>query len=618
MGLLIQKILSAIISLAMLLGTGSTAGVQVNDDKRTAVDGSDVITVENYEDAEKALSGDYTAASELEKDEVYPTIIIHGIGQADTWAVDDNGDPIYDKQGNLVTGWPLYFNVPELVLKLGYPLLRTLITQEDNGLCDILYDSVYDAMSLNAYNDDGTPKNNLEVDQYDNRPVSQCTQEEKDHIYGCVPLQDYADAVGEENLYYFAYNSFGDTYSIVDDLEETIEQAKKDTGKDKVNIVPISLGGAIAAAYVDENKTGENINKIVFIVPALDGSEIVGKLMAGELDLSDEGIYRNMFTKLVGVDVYTGWMINIALRILPKQEVKDMLLTVAKAISDSALSHSMNMWGLVPNSMYDELSDEYLTDGTALKAEADKFHEAQSNLVENLKNYEDNGIGIYDVCAYGMELYSLIDSGSNSDKIIYSASTSMGATFSAVDSTLGDNYVQKNYTDYNMLSPDGMVDASTSAFPFTTWFFGNQDHEKIARNDVVVRLASTILISKDMNIYSTQDYPQFNGRRNSRDLKDMVTEAKALDLTQYDEATATRLHNAITAAELNLAKTVIIEGETEAAQSELRAALVQAGVYEKENTTKDTVLLRLFRGLSEFLYQYYGPRGFTDPVSAIG
>ena len=613
MELLIQKIISILLSVTMFLGTGAAGTAEKKD-----TDTSAAVTVESYEDAVKALEEPVTSAGNLPKDEIYPTIIIHGIGQADTYLVDDNGEKVYDRQGKAITGWPLYFDVPQLVAELGFPLLRTLITQKDNGLCDRLYDSVYNAMSLNAYNDDGTAKNNIVVEQYDNRPVSECTQEEKDHIYGCVPLEDYTQAVGEENLYYFAYNSFGDTYEIVDELEVLIEQAKKDTGKDKVNIVPISLGGAIATAYIGENPTGENIHKVVFIVPALDGSEIVGKLMAGGLDLTDNGLYRDMFTKLVGVDDYTGWMINIALRILPKQEVKDMLSTVAKAMSDSALSHSMNMWGLVPNAMYEELADEYLTDGTKLKEEADKFHEAQTNLVANLKNYQANGIGIYDVCAYGLSLYSLIDSDSNSDKIIHSASTSMGATFSRVDSTLGDGYVQKNHSEYNFISPDGQVDASTCAFPMTTWFFGGQDHEKIARNDVVVRLASEILVSKDMDVYSTPDYPQFNGHRNSRSLSQMLNEAKALDLTAFDDATAARIQTACVAAEENLNKTVIVEGETEAAEAELRAALVQAGVYEAQDTKKDEILLKIFRGLSEFLYQYYGPRGFTDPVTVIG
>ena len=620
MSVLIEKIIAIILSLTMALGSG-VAGSQIKNETKTETTASDSVTVGSYNEAVDALTGkgsNYVSAADLEKDEVYPTIIIHGIGQAKTYLVDDSGNKVVDSDGKNVTSWPLYFNAKSLVLKLAYPLLRTLITQKDNGFCDTLYDAVYDALSLNAYNDDGTPKNDIEVEQYDNRPVSECNQEEKDHIYGCVPIQAYTQVVGEQNLYYFAYNSFGDTYQIVDQLKAIIEKAKADTGKDKVNLVPISLGGAISAAYFNENKTGEGINKVVFIVPALNGSEIVGKVMAGQIDYSDEGLYKNMFTKLVGVDDYTGWMINVAIRALPKQEIKNILSTVADAMSDSLLSRCINMWGLVPGNMYEELADKYLTDGTVLREEADRFHEAQTNVISNLKTYQANGVSVYDICGYGLQLYSLIDSDSNSDKIIHSTSTSMGATFSKFDSTLGSNYTQKYYNDYDMISPDDMVDASTCAFPFTTWYFGGQDHEKIGRNDVVVSLAATILISKNMDIYSTQDYPQFNGHRNTRELKEELKQAQGVDMSTLSAENASALQKAMDAAQANLNTTVIVNGESENVQAQLESELIKIGVMKKEDKTKDTILLKVFRGLSNFLYDYYGPRGFTDKVTTIG
>ena len=618
MTILVEKIIATILSVVMALSSGSAALVPVKGDIAA---GAAVTASQDHDEARRVFAesdGNYISTEGLELDASYPTIVIHGIGQAETYLTDGSGEHVVDDSGNEVTGWPIYFNVKKLVAKLALPLLRTLITQKDNGFCDILSEAIEDNFKTGGYNDDGTPRAIYETENFGGRPVSECTQEEKDLIYHHIPLQAYSNIAGEENLYYFTYDSFGDTYKIVEDLEKIIAKAKADTGKDKINLVPVSLGGAIATAYIDEHKDGSDINKVAFIVPALDGSEIIGKIMANELDYSDEGLYRNIFTKLVGVDEFTGWMLNIVVRTLPKQEYKDILSTLAKSLSNSMLSRCMTMWGLVPTSMYEELEDEYLTEGTVLKARADKFLQARNNLFENLKNYEKNGIEVYDICGYGLQLYSLIDSESNSDKIIHSSSTSMGATFSRYDSTLDDDYKQQYYTEYNMISPDRRVDASTCAFPMRTWFFGDQDHEKIARNDVVIRLATTILLCKDMDINSTPAFPQFNGHRNTRIIKSNLQTALNIATSTLSGEDAQRLNTAIDDSIALLKETIIDEQKTDRVEKEMDDVLVSLGINEKDNEFVDNALTFVFRGISEFLYQYYGPRGFSDRLTVIG
>lgn len=603
-----KKVISVILSIIICISSCIIFASAEN--KPTTVE------VNSFEAATQELTNQ-KHIDELEADEVYPTIIIHGIGQATTYMLDEDGNDAVDPDGKKITGWPIYFYVPELVIKLIGPLVASLVTQKDCGLSKMAYKAVYDAVDYLAYNEDGTPKNEFRVEGCNNKSAADCTPEEKNIIYDHIPIEEYAEKVGEENLYYFAYNSFGDMYDIVDNLETLIEKAKKETGKDKVNLMPISLGGAISVAYVGEHPQGEDINKIVLVVPAADGSEIVGKIMLGQLDYSDAGLYRNMFTKLVGVDDYTGWLINIAVRILPKKVLIGLLDGVASGLADSALARVTTMWGLVPSSMYDELAEKYLVKGTKFADDVENFHNSQVNYIKNLKNYEANGAKIYDITGYGLELYSLIDSDSNSDKIIHSASTSLGATFSKVNEKLPTDYKQQAHPEANFLSPDGQVDASTCAFPYTTWFFGNQDHEKLARNDVVISLATQLLIVKDIDVFTTAEYPQFNGHRNTRDLKKYLAEAEEIDLSTLTPENAQRLTDAIEKGKAVLTTTIIVEGEAEAAASELYNALAEIGVHEKKDTTKDNVLLFICKTASELLYYFFGPRGFFDPISAM-
>lgn len=595
-----KKVIALVLVCVLAFSTGTVCFAQTDSLK--------VQTVSDFSAAAKVLSAD-----SLPKDEVYPTIIIHGIGQADTYLLDDNGNRVFDKNGEPVTGWPIGIDAGVLIKGLLLPLILSVVFQRDIGLTDAAFKTASALLGDRAYDENAKPVNKYEVAGFDNRSMADCTPEEKKTIFNNVPLQDYASKVGEENLYYFAYNSFGDVYDIIDELEVIIEKAKRETGKDKVNLVPISLGGAISVAYVSEHPDGNDINKMVFIVPAIDGSEIVGKIMLGQLDYSDEGIYRTMFTRLIGEDDYTGWLINILLRIIPKQLFIDTFGAVAAGLTDGTLSKITTMWGLVPSSMYDELADKYLVKGTEFANRVERFHTAQLNMTKNLKAYEEKGIGIFDICGYGLNLYSLIDSDSNSDKIIHSASTSMGATFSGVGKTLGKDYVQKYYPEYNFLSPDGQVDASTCAFPKTTWFFGGQDHEAIGGNDVVIRLASLILVSdKTINVFSTPEYPQFNGHRRTDDLADYIEQAEKINPADLDKASADRLTAAIANAKTVLNETIIIEGREEAAEAELIAALVQAGAREEENNTKDKILLGIFKTASEALYYFFGARGFFE------
>lgn len=576
-----------------------------------AAEDDGIIRVDSYGDATAELLNSQSV-DDLERDEVYPTILLHGIGHAKTYMVDEDGNDVIDPSGDKVTGWPFYIYAPTLIVKLIVPLVATLITQKDCGLSKMAYNAIYDAVENIAYNDDGTPLNNYRVESYGGRSVAECTEEEKATIFNYVPIKEYTDEVGEENLYYLAYNSFGNMYEIVDELEELIEKAKRETGKDKVNLLAISLGGAVSVAYVGEHPQGEDIHKVVLVVPAADGSEIVGKVMAGQLDYSDEGLYRNMFSKLVGQDDYTGWLINIAVRILPKQVLIDLLKAVAAGLSDSALSRITNMWALVPSSMYDELAEKYLTPGTKFAEDVERFHNAQVNYIDNLKNYAANGIPVYDICAYGLELYSLVDSDSNTDKIIQSESTSLGATFSKVNETFPSSYKQQKYTETNFMSPDGQVDASTCAFPYTTWFFGNQSHEELADNNVVISLAKDMLVVKEMDVFTTAEYPQFNYCKSIKKLNKYLLAVEDVDYSAISAETAQKLNDAIDGANAVITQTIIKEGDVAAAENALFDALVEAGVYEPVDTTKNDILLTVCKTASELVYYFFGPRGFSD------
>ena len=104
-------------------------------------------------------------------------------------------------------------------------------------------------------------------------------------IYNNIPLQAFAEMAGEDHLYYFAYNSFGNNSDIVDELYAFIQMVKAETGHDKVNLIPVSLGGSIATAYFDAYGSKNDVNRVCYFVPATNGSTLIADAFSKNIDL---------------------------------------------------------------------------------------------------------------------------------------------------------------------------------------------------------------------------------------------------------------------------------------------------------------------------------------------
>ena len=116
-----------------------------------------------------------------------------------------------------------------------------------------------------------------------------------------------------------------------------------------------------------------------------------------------------------------------------------------------------------------------------------------------------------------------------------------------------------------------------------------------------------------MNVFTTVEYPQFNGHRNTHDLIKYISEAEEVDLSTLSAEDAEKLTAALDRAKAVLATTIIVEGEAEAAENELYNALADIGLREKQDDTMDNILLVVCKTASELIYRYFGPRGFSDP-----
>lgn len=553
-----------------------------------------------------------------------PAIVVPGIGQSNVWALDENGDYLLDADGDRISCFPAIFNVGSIVAKVLVPALLTLALQTDIGLSKALCSVVLDAFAVNLCDEKGKNTGNIEVEKY-LYSVAECSDYEKEQIYDNIPLQAFAQSAGEDHLYYFAYNSFGNNYDTVKELYEYIQMVKKETGHDKVNIVPISMGGSLANALLDYYPDVMNdLNKVVYIVPALNGSTIVGDLYTKNFAFFDTDFLYNGFLEAL-MDEEDARMIEVIARILPDQVLSKVLKKVANCLVEDVAANITSLWGLCPKEYYPEASAALLGSKPEIKKQTDKFYEAQCNSLDNIQKLVDNGVQVFNIVDYDVPLYLIGNSWNddNADGVIHLSSTAMGVHSALCGETLGDGYQQantsKNCSDksHNHISPDNVVDASTGLLPDHTFYFDGQNHEQTARNDAIIALATRLLSTDDIqDVYSTPDFPQFNGRRDPRDLKNhYIPEAKAVDTSKLSEADAKELAEAIAEAEAFVNSTACYDGQQEKIEERLINILVKVGAREAEVPEEPSTF---FTDLSLWLYDNYGPNGFVEmPVLTV-
>lgn len=539
-----------------------------------------------------------------------PVVVLHGIGQNDTYVLDEEGNRKLDSEGGYVTGWPLEINIGALIANVLPNLFFSILTRRDNGLSDAMRDGAYDFLYAIHKDNEGNYENNIEVPCYE-CPMSEMPEEVSDRIYNMIPLRRCGEIIGEDNLFYFGYDSLGDIQATTDRLHKYIrEVVLPQTGASKVNICPISLGGTVAVNYIDKfPEDHELIKKIVYVVPAIDGSDIVGDVLTGNLSIYDEDtLYNKLLVTLMG-DTYTSYMLNIVLRILPTNVLQEALQGLCEGAVEAAIRNTTQLWALCPTKYYAEARAKWLEDDehAVIREKVDAFMKARADLEENTNSIIEKGGRVYDIVCYDLELFPLTADyrTTNSDGIIQSASTSMGATFAPLGTTLGEGYTAAgtycSNPAHNHLSPDGMVDPTTGLLPCTTWFFKGQSHEDLANNDVVLNLATELMADDNMiDVYSNPvAYPQFNGARSVKTLNRNLSAWRAADKSLYTEEQIAEIEAAFAYMNELKNETVIDSAEWKKAEATLDEALISAGVKESNEPGNFEVLLtKLLKGMN--------------------
>lgn len=539
-----------------------------------------------------SAKSDYVADYDTET----PVILVHGMSQNNTYLLDENGNWAKDDDGKYITAWPLRIEVPALLKTALLPLLKAIIFRKDMGLADAMYEAAHKALWVVEKDTQGNYTNPIDVPCYE-MPMSELPAEVKEEYYKFLPVEELGEIVGEDDVYYFGYDSLGDVISITEHLHHYIHDVViPQTGAKQIKICSISLGGTIAVRYLDKYPEDyELIKKVVFVEPALDGSNIIGDLLTDNLSFyNEDDLYENVLVGLLG-DTYTAYLVNMVLRILPKDVLMNALRKMAAGVVDIAARNSTIIWALCPTAYYEEAREIWLQgeEYDYLRAKVDDFMASRSRFKDNLFALMDTGCIVADVACYDVNLFPICKDykTTNADRVIHAASTTLGVTFADLGTTLGEDYKAAgtycNDPTHNHLSPDGMVDTTTGLLPCTTWLFKGQAHELLPHNDVALKLAIRIMTDNNMvDVYSNpEEYPQFNNGRLTNTVKEYMLAWEEADKSEISNANKAAVEAAIAEVNALLDETVVDAEAWAAAEKNLGKTLTAAGVIEDPETS---------------------------------
>lgn len=589
-----------------------------------------------------ALSSLALAASAAEYNDI-PCVIVPGIGQSRAWLVDENGDYVLNDNGEKIHCFPGNFDVKKILADVASPLAMSVATQTDAGLSDALCNSIEEAFEMNKTDDNGVPCGLVNVETYPHS-LADCTEEQRQYIFDCIPMQRMGETLGFENMYYYAYNSFGNALDMIEGLYDFIQTVKEQTGKDKVNIIPISMGGAIFNGLMELHpEVANDLHRIIFVVPALNGSLIVSDIYQRELTFLDaDYLYSDFFDGILGEANASA--IEVAIRVLPKDVLMTCLNKTVDMLLKNVFANCTGIWMLVPNEQYNKCVKMNLSDKSKaeIRRQTDIYHKAQTNSNKNILSFRSKGVEIFDVLGYDVPLYNVGNSWNteNADGVIHTRSTSMGAKMANVGETLPEDYVQKNPycktakpvgffgklfgapasavtqcsdPTHNHISPDRVVDASTGLLPDHTFYFDNQPHATANQNDIIMKLCCELVeTDRIKDVFTDENYPQFNVGRATKALREeLLPAAESVDKSSLSEEDRKELEQAVNDANAMLSRTIAVEGEAPAVEQRLRSILEKVGAIDSQQGALDGIS-PVVKTISDALLEVGGAKGYSD------
>ena len=428
----------------------------------------------------------------------YPQVMVKGFG-ASSVKIYYEDDP---EQKSLF--YPFAENrFTENLNNIDKYIVKSIKNKEPNVLRTIIYSYVMDTFGMLAFNPDGSNMEGVTTE---------------------APGLRYRGG-GRYDLYYDCRKSPADSAVY---LYEGINQIFAETDAERVELVGSSFGANIVTAYLHEYKDYEQIKKIDTVLlraPSTGGMNFLGELFSGNFNISPIGLC-DFIDDMAEAPVLTDFLYLMEEAGILKPMINcfaEPILrnAVYKGVADAArdlLATLPTMWVCIPDEyfipamkfLYGENYNDPNHKYAKLIEKVSYYHYEIANKATEIylnaeKNNENLDMAI--IAKFGNAAIPLtMGANTMDDGLVSLPVTSSGATCVTYGTKFADDYKQQKYPEYNFMSPEWNIDASTCAFPFRTWFVKGLSHtaNSSAYNDF-----SNRIIYEDLDVFSDPSRPQY-------------------------------------------------------------------------------------------------------------
>ena len=320
-------------------------------------------------------------------------------------------------------------------------------------------------------------------------------------------------------IYKALLNQYGRVYVFVADwrygqlelarqLDDFIQQVKRDSGSDQVTLFGFSQGGQTIGTYLYYYGDRGDVKKAVMDTPAIGGTSFTTSMLdASEFDPQVE-------TMIQFGEAYmeTEYHFEALGKLVTLAPLKKSILSIVYTHVLPIAQYWGSMWDLVPAKDYDRLKAQYLSapECAELVKASDTYHyEVLPNLGDKLRALQAQGIPLSIVCNTGSPL--LFYGKADSDGILDAANVS-GAIVAPLGKRLPAETAGTVCADptHHHLSPSMSIDASACYLPENTWFVDGQYHGQCDWDVYTYDLLCKLLMEDSLtDIYSDPAFPQF-------------------------------------------------------------------------------------------------------------
>lgn len=390
--------------------------------------------------------------------------------------------------------------ITDMIKRLIFPLVELMFTGNYDKFAHKLSAEVNDLFCDASCDENGNPKNpTVDIEIYE-------------------PPSPYHYRNTKSN---FRYDWRKDIFDIAAELNDYIEETKRLTGHDKVALRAESMGGAVTMAYL-YTYGYDSVETVIMQSSAFEGIDMMTSLFCGDLSLNAESVmnYVGNFLEGNSTEMVFYRALYTSLSIYAYHPVVKLLGGLIGNLEDvvyeecikSLFGYIPGIWAFVTEDRYEEAKAFMLDEevNKELIKKIDKYHyEVMNRREEIIEDAMANGVNFAIISNYGKAAVPLGEKSANqSDFLIDTKHTSLGATCALYGEDLGEGYVQQINDGHNHLSPDNVIDASTCAFPEITWFVKDMMHTWYS--DGYHEFVYTLIYTPGQEtIHTFPQYPQF-------------------------------------------------------------------------------------------------------------